>query len=116
MNLRIYLNRDNTITLGLLNDRIPVDATNLTRVILQFDPKSGGSVVAIDSNAVPSLFDFTTSEDFSGENTGVLKLMLGAMAGVIVGKYKVSVVLYDPVNTAGIVWGEVDAQVLDDAA
>jgi len=115
MNIRIYLNRDNTITFGLLDDRVPVDATILTRVILQFDPKGGGAVVAIDSNTVPALFDYTTSEDFSGENTGVLKLQLGAMAGVPVGKYKMAVVLYDAVNTAGIVWAEVDARVLDDA-
>lgn len=116
MNIRIYLNRDNVLTFGLLEDKAPVDATVLTRVVVQFKPKQSGAVVSIDSNTVPTLFDFTTSEEFSGEFTGVLKLMLGAMAGVPVGKYKMTVVLYDPVNTAGIAWAELDAQVLDDAA
>ena len=116
MNLRIYLNRDNVLTFGLLEDKAPVDATLLTRVICQFDPKGSGSVVSIDSDTVPALFDFTTSKQFSGEVTGVLKLMLGAMTGVVVGKYKMTIVLYDPANTAGIAWAETDVQVLDDAA
>ena len=116
MNLKLYLNRDNVITLGLLKDKIPVNATTLTRVVLQFDPKAGGAVISIDSDSVPALFDFTTSQQFSGEITGVLKLKLGAMAGVIVGKYKMAVVVYDAVNTNGITWAELDAQVLDDAA
>lgn len=115
MNLKLYLNRDNVITLGLLKDKIPVDATTLTRVVLQFDPKAGGAVVPIDSNTVPALFDFTTTQQFSGEITGVLKLLLGAMAGVVVGKYKMAVVLYDAANLSGIVWGELDADVIDDA-
>ena len=116
MNIRIYLNRDNVLTFGLLEDKSPVDATAITRVILQFKPKQSGSVVAIDSNTVPALFDFTTSQEFSGEVPGVLKLILGAMAGVVVGRYKMTIVLYDPVNTTGIAWAELDAQVLDDAA
>ena len=65
---------------------------------------------------VPALFDFTTSQDFSGTVTGVLKLMLGAMAGVVVGKYRMSIVAYDAVNTSGVNWAKMNAQVLDDAA
>lgn len=116
MNIRIYLNRDNVLTFGLLEDKIPVSALSVTRVVLQFKPKQSGAVVSIDSDIVGALFDFTTSQQFSGEVTGVLKLMLGAMAGVVVGKYKMTVVLYDPVNTDGIAWAELDAQVFDDAA
>jgi len=116
MNIRIYLNRDNVLTFGLLEDKAPVNAILLTRVVLQFKPKESGAVVTIDSGVVPALFDFTTSQEFSGEVIGVLKLMLGAMAGVVVGKYKMTVVLYDVVNVAGIAWAELDAQVLDDAA
>jgi len=115
MNVRIYLNRDNVITFGLLEDRQPIDATILTRVVLQFKPKVSGSTVTIDSGSVPALFDFTTTQEFSGEVTGVLKLLLGAMVGVVVGKYTMTVVVYDAVNTSGVVWGEVNAQVLDDA-
>ena len=115
MNIRIYLNRNNVVTFGLLDDKIPIDVNAvLTRVVLQFDPKIGGSVVTIDSDTVPTLFDFTTSQQFSGQLIGVLKLTLGAMAGVVVGKYKMSVVVYDAVNILGIVWGEIDAQVVDD--
>ena len=73
-------------------------------------------MVSIDSSSVPLLFDFTTSQQFSGEVIGVLKLILGDMVGVIVGRYKMTVVLYDVVNTDGIAWAELDAQVLDDAA
>ena len=116
MNIRIYLNRDNVLTFGLLEDKIPVSALSVTRVVLQFKPKQSGAVVSIDSDIVGALFDFTTSQQFSGEVTGVLKLILGAMAGVVVGRYKMTVVLYDPVNTDGIAWAELDAQVLDDAA
>lgn len=116
MNLRIYLNRDNVLTFGLLEDKQPFDATIITRVVLQFKPKQSGAVVSIDSAVVPLLFDFTTTQEFSGEITGVLKLMLGAMAGVVIGKYKMTIVLYDVVNTAGIAWAEADVQVLDDAA
>lgn len=115
MNVKIFLNRNNVIEFGLLDNKIPVDATITTRVVLQFDPKASGAVVEIDSDIVPALFDFTTSQQFSGEVTGVLLLLLGAMAGVVVGKYKMSVVIFDAINTDGIVWGEIDAQVLDDA-
>ena len=115
MNVKIYLNRDNVLTFGLLEDRQPVDATITTRVVLQFRPASGGAVVSIDSDVVPTLFDFTTSQEFSGEVTGVLKLLLGGVAGVSVGKYTMAIVIYDVVNTAGIVWAKVNAQVVDDS-
>jgi hypothetical protein len=115
MNVKIYLNRDNVLTFGMLEDSAPVDARNFTRVILQFKPASGGAVVSIDSNTVPALFDWTDTQEFSGLITGVLKLMLGAMAGVAVGKYRMTIVAYDAVNTDGITWAKVNAQVIDDA-
>jgi hypothetical protein len=114
MRIKIYLNRDNVITFGLLQRRAPVDATAITRVVLLFEKKPNGTPIAIDSNTVPALFDFTTSEEFSGTLTGVLKLKLGAMAGVAVGFYKMSVVVYDPTNTNGINWAEMLARVVDD--
>ena len=114
MNIKIYLNRDNTLTFGMLENTSPVDATNFTRVVAQFKPTSG-AVVSIDSNTVPALFDFTTTQEFSGEVTGVVKLMLGAMAGVVVGKYRMTLVTYDPINTGGVVWARFNAQVIDDA-
>ena len=116
MNVQIYLNRDNVLTFGMLEDSAPVDARNFTRVVLQFKPTSGGSVVSIDSNTVPGLFDWTVAQEFSGTITGVLKLTLGAMAGVAVGKYRMTIVAYDAVNTDGIAWAKVNAQVLDDSA
>ena len=116
MNVKIYLNRDNVLTFGMLEDSAPIDARNFTRVVLQFKPTAGGSVVSIDSNTVPLLFDWTDTQQFSGLVTGVLKLMLGDMAGVVVGKYRMSIVAYDAVNTDGITWAKVSAQVLDDSA
>lgn len=116
MNIKIYLNRDNVITFGLLEDSAPVDARITTRVVLQFKPTDGGSVVSIDSDTVPTLFDFTDTMEFSGEVTGVLKLHLGDVAGVVVGKYHMTIIVYDATNTDGIAWANVNAQVLDDAA
>lgn len=115
MNITIYLNRDNVITFGLLEDKEPVDARTATRVVLQFKPNDGGAVVSIDSDTVPTLFDFTTTQQFSGEVTGVVKLQLGAMAGVPVGKYQMTMVVYDPVNTTGIAWARINTRVLDDS-
>ena len=116
MNIKIYLNRNNVLTFGLLEDSIPVDVRSATRVVLQFRSLADDSVVAIDSNTVPALFDLTSTEQFSGEVTGVLKLKLGSVAGVAVGKYTMTIVVYDVANTSGIAWAVMRAQVVNDAA
>jgi hypothetical protein len=116
MNIKIYLNRNNVLTFGLLEDRTPVDVRSATRVILQFRSLADDSVVSIDSNTVPALFDLTSTKQFSGEVTGVLKLKLGGVAGVAVGKYLMTIVVYDAINTGGIAWAAMNAQVVNDAA
>jgi len=82
-----YLGRDNTISIKLLDNNVPVDLTGVNRVIL----KLGNAVV--DSNATAGVFDWNSSG-----TDGVLKINLGKTnlppSNVTVGRYYATLVVY----------------------
>ncbi len=94
-----YLGRDNTISVRLLDNNVPVDLTSVNRVIL----KLGSSVV--DSDEVAGVFDWN-----SPGTDGVLKMNLGTTSAppcnVQPGRYYATLIVYDSANDDGVVWVE----------
>jgi hypothetical protein len=94
-----YKNRNNAIDLLLKADdddgvQSSVDLSSVTRmVIIDAD---GSSLV--DEQTYPNAFDRDTGI------IGKVVLLLGATS-IVVGNYIARIVVYDPDNTSGIVWG-----------
>lgn len=87
----VHLTHDNTIDVILTADGVAYDITNTTRMTLSFDD------TIIDSDLHSGVFDW-------GDGDGKLFLTLGAQT-IAVGTYTAELVMYDSVNTNGIVWG-----------
>lgn len=90
----VYLGYDNTIDLILKADGVAVDLSSVTRITLDFD----GTIV--DSDVSADAFDWNTG------TTGKISLSLGQET-ISVGTYNVQLVVYDPDNTHGVVWGRI---------
>lgn len=92
---KIYNGRDNTVDLLLKAEGVAVDLAAVTRMQVVV-----GSTM-VDSQAHPTYFDWTPTPAV----TGKVLLTLGA-AGLTVGERQVAqLVVFDPSNTLGIVWG-----------
>ena len=87
----VHLGHDNNIDLLLKADGAAHDITNTTRMTLSF-----GSTL-IDSAIHSGVFDWTPGD-------GKLYLSLGAQT-ITAGTYYSELIVYDSVNTNGIVWG-----------
>ena len=94
----VYLGHDNSIDLKLLADGVAVDITNTTRMTLEFD------AILIDSDLHSDVFDWSVGD-------GELDLTLGAQT-ITAGTYFTELVVYDSVNTEGIVWGSFTVKVI----
>lgn len=102
----IYLNRDNTIELGLMVDGAPTNASVVTRAVVTLTDDDAGTVI-IDSDTDPTEFNLgTTSRKFADLNTPILELIFGAHTIPARDDYTMTIVLYDATNTNGILWGE----------
>jgi len=103
---KVYLNRDNTIKLGLLADGVPIDASRLTRIIAKLTDDAG-SVTTFDSNTDVNAFDWTSeTAQVSDTETGILVLALqDAVTPPSVGNdYVLDLIVYDDANPSGLVW------------
>ena len=96
-----YNDRNNTIDLSLKADGTVVDLSSVTRMIIE-DIAGGWSV---DYDVAPGNVAF----DWSTGITGKVILSLGAQS-LTAGTYSVRLIVYDPSNTDGIVWGDQDDQ------
>ena len=94
----VYLTHDNSIDLKLLADGVAIDITNTTRMTLEFD------ATIIDSDLHSDVFDWSDGD-------GKLYLTLGAQT-ITEGTYYAELVVYDSVNTDGIVWGSFTVKVV----
>lgn len=94
----VYLNRDNTVDLLLKADGVAEDLTAVTRMIV----KQEDGDWSVDSDTYPSAFDWAP-----GTTGKVILDLAAALAAedVSAGKYISRLVVYDPSNTNGIVWG-----------
>lgn len=100
INEKVYLGRDNTIDLELLEDEGAIgDHTDIARVVLVFGQGetslSPAPYLEIDSLDEPALFDFTDSTK--------LILKLGA-ASIPKGRHTVRLVIYLSGLTNGATW------------
>ena len=95
----VYNSRNNTIDLLLKADGAAVDLSSVTRMIVE-DIAGGWSV---DESTVPAAFSRSLTV------TGKVVLSLGGQ-GLTAGKYSCRLIVYDPANTSGIVWGDPNDQ------
>lgn len=94
MNLEelIYLGRDNEIALQLSTDGVTMDHTTITRV------QAVVGTLVIDSNSIPTAFDFTHLDR--------LILRLGNVVGLMAGRYTATLIVFDASHSNGVVWGQ----------
>jgi len=97
LNENSYIGRDNSTDLLLEADNVAIDATVLTRAVVNLKSDTGS--LDVDSDVEATLFDFTTGG-------GVVKIKLGLAIGVAVDEYQAKLTIYDASNTQGIVWGD----------
>lgn len=87
----IYLGRDNTLTLQLTDGGVAQDLSAATKVEVTINGLSVNSVVT------PAAFDLSDAVN------GNITLKFGDQA-ITEGTYPIRVVVFDAVNTDGIVW------------
>lgn len=89
----VYLLRNNYVDLTLLSNDSPVDLDSITKIELL------SPVSQIDSESNPEYFSWVN------QDLGHLRLSLGSLV-ITPGVYNYQLILYDIINTRGIVWGE----------
>ena len=103
---KIYLDRDNSIKMGLVADGVPVDASTFTRVIAKLTDEAG-TVTTFDSSVDTNAFDFTTeTAQVSDVVTGILVLRLqdATTPPTAAIDYIMDIIIYDANNVNGILW------------
>ncbi len=87
----VYIGKDNSIVLSLMKDNVAITHTDITRC------QALVGATLLDSNSTPALFNLTQIDRIT--------LKFG-QAGLVAGRYPVTLTVFDAVNTNGIVWGE----------
>jgi hypothetical protein len=101
----IYLGHDNRVDLILKADGVAVDLAPVTRMTL-----SVGTTLIDSDNGASDAIRWAQS----GYATGEVRISAGAVTGLTAGKYRSPLVVYDPTNTDGVVWGYVPMMVVAD--
>ena len=100
----IYLGHDNSIDLILKSDNVAVDLQSVTKMTISFD-----TVTISSDNGDTDPIRWRKSNYATGE----ARLFLGNQ-NIPEGRYQAHMVVYDPVNIDGIVWGTVPIVVKED--
>lgn len=87
----LWLDRDNTIDITLLDDNVLIDHTLVNRILLVF------TSTTIDSVLNPELFDLTNIEKIIFKPRTINDLSQG--------EFNVRIITYDDNNLNGIIWG-----------
>jgi len=101
----IYNDRDNTIDLQLKADGSAVDLSSVTRVEVIFTAQDSGTDKTIDTEDAGTTLADGGNVDIT-EGSGKLILALGDQS-IAAGNYLAQLVIYDPTNTDGVVWGSI---------
>lgn len=104
---KVYLNRDNSIKLGLTADGVPVSANSLTKVIVKLT-NDAGTITSFNSDSDVNAFDFLTETGQVGDTiTGILVIRLqdAGTPPTAADDYFMDVILFDAANVNGIHWG-----------
>lgn len=105
----VYVGRDNTIDLLLKADGVAIELHEaVTRMDLKFSDRIFGTQY-VTSADYPTAFDWVTR----GAD-GIVILKLGGLELAAGRDSKVELIVYDNVNTNGIVWGEVPIKIITD--
>jgi hypothetical protein len=97
----VYLTHNNTIDLILKSDGVAQDLSAVTKITATF---RGITITSV--NKVTGLIKWGNA----GYVTGEIRLDLGEQA-IAAGDYNVPIVVYDEINTLGVVWGYIRVQV-----
>jgi len=101
----VYLGHDNRIDILLKADGSAVDLSSVTRMTLTF-----GSVLIDSDNGDTDPIKWAKP----GYETGEVRISLGSQS-IAAGDYRAPLLVYDPTNPNGIVWGllliQVEAEV-----
>jgi hypothetical protein len=93
----IWLNRDNSIKLQLYANSSASDLSAVTQIKLAF-----GSVTLDSTDASAGVIRWSQA----GYETGEIRIIAGASTLLSTGRYNASLVVFDPSNTAGVVWDD----------
>lgn len=93
----IWLGHDNTIDLLLKADGVAQDLASVTKITATF----GSTMITSEDHAAGAIL-----WNNDGYDTGEIRLDLGDQS-IDPGGYGVPIVVYDPSNTEGIVWGTI---------
>jgi hypothetical protein len=99
---KIYIGHDNPIRLVCKENSSAVDTTLLTKVSVTLN------VMLSSTSAAAGLIRWNQA----GYESGEIRLMIGNSTMLLAGTYQAPLILFDAVNTNGIVWGMVPIQVL----
>jgi len=97
----VWLGHDNTIDLLLEADDVAQDLSSVTKITATFD----GTTITSEDHAAGAIL-----WNNDGYDTGEIRLDLGGEA-IPFGGYDVPIVVYDPSNADGIVWGAIHVAV-----
>jgi len=97
----VYLGHDNRIDILLKADGSAVDLSSVTRMTLSFD-----AVLINSDNGDSDPIQWAKA----GYATGEVRISLGSQQ-IPAGSYRAPLVVYDPSNPDGIVWGRIVIQV-----
>jgi hypothetical protein len=110
----VYLNRQNTIDLAIVVDRIPRSApfplTGFNKVSLRIIGEDN-SVTVYDSITFPTFFDTSVLRNVAGYSVRILRLSLGGSA-LPIGEYEMAVSVFDSTFVQGIVVGTIRIRVI----
>jgi len=100
----VYLTHNNTIDLLLKSAGVAQDLSAITKITATF----GSTTITSTDHAAGSI-----KWNNAGYDTGEIRLDLGGES-ITAGDYYVPIVIYDAVNTLGVVWGYISVQVKAD--
>lgn len=100
----VYLTHNNTIDLLLKSDGVAQPLPSVTKITATF-----GSTTISSTNKITGAIKWDNAE----YDTGEIRLALGGQS-IAAGDYYVPIVVYDAVNTLGVVWGYISVEVKAD--
>lgn len=100
----VYKGHDNTIDLVLKSDGTAQDLSGVTKITATF-----GDILVTSTDKAAGLITW----DQAGYDTGEIRIAIGGES-ITASRYNVPIIIYDAVNTDGIVWGYVIIRIIDE--
>ena len=105
MSQTIWLGRDNTIDMALMDKATPQEADAVTSWSFHLYPQTGGQSLSFTTALHPTVFDTTASMLVGSVTVSILRLKLGHQT-IGAGEYMARIVGYDAGHVNGFMWGE----------